>query len=311
MKKLVIAALSIAIGTLGVTTSHAATTIQGEPFTNLNPAGDKVHFGFAAFPKGKGFYFYEAVKPATGQRPTLYSQDQIWVSESDGATSPKGDIAVSVSATFAGADCSKDQCGVFVRLDHNAPTDMSEDQFFPISFKAGSATPMLATDTISLTMDGNQVSGQTPGTLNYRTPKKVIVTTLSGSSFTIVSSTPDCAVNGSQIEALKSTGDCDFKITSAGNDQYASKSSHFPFHLAPGIQAVAFKSSTVKSGKKLALPSITNFGEMLTYKVSGNCFIKGATLTAKKAGSCLVKYNAPAASNYPALAGNISVKINK
>ena len=313
MKKLSISVEALALIAIGAPASQAATTIQGGPLTNLNPAGDTVHFGFATFPTGKGFYFYEAVKPPAGARPTVYNPAQVWVSESQGATSPKGDIAVSVSGTFGTADCTKDICGIFVRLDHTAPTDTSEDQFFPITFKAGSSTPALAPDTISATIDGKAVSGQAPGTLNYRTPKTLIVATGSGVAATIVSSTPDCSVTGNVIEALKSTGVCDFAVTSAGNAMAAAKTSHFPFMLAAGTQVAHISVTILKVGKSVALPATTSFGESLTYSVSGskNCSLKGAKLSAVKNGACLVKYSAPAAANYPALAGSVSVKITK
>jgi hypothetical protein len=314
MKKLSIAVAALTLIAIGAPASQATTMIQGGPYTNLNPAGDKVHFGFAAFPTGKGFYFYEAVKPAAGARPTVYNPAQVWVSESQGATSPKGDIAVSVSGTFGTADCSKDACGIFVRLDHTDPTNTSEDQFFPISFKAGSSTPAIAPDTISVTIDGKAVSGQAPGTLNYRTPKTLVVTTGSGVAATIASSTPDCSVTGNVIEALKSTGACDFAVTSTGNAMAAAKTSHFPFMLAPGTQSLASAlPATLKLGKSVTLATMTNFGEKISYTVTGskNCSLKGVKLTAVQNGACLVKYSAPAGMNYPELMGSSVVKVSK
>ena len=155
MKKILLAVASIALVVGFVPGSNAAQTIQLAPVTNLDPAGDYVHAGFAAFPAGKDFYLYEAVKPATGARPTVFSPDQTWVSNSQGATSPKGDIKVKVSGAFGTADCSKDICGIFVRYGHESSgsTDTSEDQFFPITFKAGAAVALPA-DAITATIDG-------------------------------------------------------------------------------------------------------------------------------------------------------------
>jgi len=313
MKKLVLALSAVALSLTGISAASAATTIQGGPYTNLNPAGDKVHFGFAAFPTGKGFYFYEAVKPAAGARPTVFNPNQVWVSESQGATSPKGDIAVSVAATFSTADCTKDACGIFVRLDHTAPTDMSEDQFFPISFAAGTGAPVLAPDTISASIKGTALSTKAPGTLAYRTPVTVDVMTGSGATATIVSSTPDCSVKGNVIEALKVTAaGCDFAITSPGNAMAATKTSHFPFMIVKADQNFAAIAASLKIGKSITLPSQSNFGEALTYKVaSKNCSLKGGKLTGLKSGACAVAVSAVGNDNYNALASNVVVKVSK
>jgi len=313
MKKLVIALSAVALSLSGISAASAATTIQGGPFTNLNPAGDKVHFGFAAFPTGKGFYFYEAVKPAAGARPTVYNPNQVWVSESQGATSPKGDIAVSVTSTFGTADCSKDACGIFVRLDHTAPTDMSEDQFFPISFAAGTGAPVLAPDTIAASINGSALSPKAPGTLAYRTPVTVDAMTGSGVAATIVSSTPDCSVKGNVIEALKVTSaGCDFAITSPGNAMAVAKTTHFPFMIVKADQNFAAIAASVKVGKSITLPSQSNYGEALTYKVaSKNCALKGPKLSAVKAGACALTVSAMGNDNYNALAKNVEVKVIK
>ena len=313
MKKIFFAVVAIALVVGLVPASQAAQTIQLAPVTNLDPAGDYVHAGFAAFPAGKDFYLFEAVKPATGARPTVYSPDQTWVSTSQGATSPKGDIKVKVSGVIGTADCSKEICGIFIRYGHesNGSSDTSEDQFFPITFKAGAAAPVLPSDAITVTMDGAAISGQTPGTLAYRTPKTLVVKTTSGAAVTITSSTPDCTATGNVIEALKGTGICDFGITSAGNASYAAKTSHFPFNLALGVQSAA-RVTTLKVGKSATLAAITNFGEKVAYTTtSKNCSVKGAKVTALKVGVCVVQESAPAAANYTAIASTINIKITK
>ena len=315
MKKVLIA-LSVLALTVGIApASHALQNIQLSPVTNLDPAGDYVHVGFAAFPTGKDFYLYEAVKPAAGARPTVSSADQTWVSTSQGATSPSGDIKVKVSGAFATADCSKDICGIFVRYGHESggATNTSEDQFFPITFKAGSAAPALPSDVITVTIDGVAISGQTPGTLTYRTPKTIVVTTTSGAAFTVTSSTPDCSATGNLIEALKGAGICDFAVKSEGNAMYAAKTSHFPFNLALGVQKVDNKVSTLKVGKSASLAAITNFGEKVTYTSSTakNCSVKSGKVTTLKIGACVIKASAPATANYAALATVVNIKVSK
>jgi hypothetical protein len=314
MKKVIVAIAMVTASMTALPSAHAVSQISGGPFTNLNPAGDTVHFGFASYPTGKGFYFFEAVQPATGQRPSIMvgTADTTWVSASPGATSPTGDIAVKVVGAFPGADCSKVQCGVFVRLDHTAPMDTSEDQFFPISFRAGTAAPVLPSDVITATINGKPLSGMKPGTLVYRTPVTVNVTTKSGVTATIVSSTPDCSVAGNVIQALKGSGACDFAISSAGNSSYAAVTSHFPFMLAQAKQKVAIKVKKVKVKGTLALPAQTNMGENITYVSTTNrCTVAGTTLTGVKTGACTLIASAPASANYTALKEKLVLNVNK
>jgi len=314
MKKVFVALTALAL-TMGIApSSKAAQSLQLSPVTDLNPAGDIVHVGFTTFPTGKDFYFYQAVKPVAGSRPTIKSGDQIWVSNSKGAKSPNGDLGVNVKALFDTADCSKDICGIFVRYGHESGGEVntSEDQFFPITFKAGAVAPALPSDAITATIDGVAISGQAPGVLAYRTPKTIVVNTTSGEAVTITSSTPDCTATGKVIEALKGVGGCDFEITSNGNSSYAKKSLHFPFTLALGIQNISTKATSLKIGKSAALAGITNFGEKVTYTTSSkNCSVKGAKVTALKAGICAVTASAPAAANYGALSSTINIKVSK
>ena len=61
MKKIFFAVVAIALVVGLVPASQAAQTIQLAPVTNLDPAGDYVNAGCAAFPAGKDFYLFEAV----------------------------------------------------------------------------------------------------------------------------------------------------------------------------------------------------------------------------------------------------------
>ncbi|MCX6430535.1 MAG: hypothetical protein NTX12_06180 [Actinobacteria bacterium] len=253
--------------------------------------------GFANFPTNGGVYVLECLNTVVaGQTATLCdTANQIWVSNTTGATfKPVGaDIVLSVVGAIAGTTCGADKCSIFITRDHEAPTDRSEDQLIAIAFSAGAVTPTKPKDVISATINGKALSTQQPGTLAYRTPVTIIATGTSGGAVTYGSSTPDCTVVAGVITALKGAGQCDITATTPDSLSTQSTTAHYPFYLAPGNQIVTFNKTSLKSGTTLKLPSITNFGEVVTYSTtSKNCSIKGNVLKANKKGACLVSATA-------------------
>lgn len=132
---------ALAVAALAVAPSAMAKTqiVKGSsPLTNLAPAGADIHLGLTNFPKGKGIYIFEVVKPKAGAQPTIINPAaQVWVVDSktptQGATSLYGDIKIHVTSSFAGHVCKND-CGLYFEYDHNNATNRSEDAYYPITF---------------------------------------------------------------------------------------------------------------------------------------------------------------------------------
>lgn len=289
--------------------ANAKTTVMGGPLTNI-AAGQTVHIALSGYPTA-GLYILECVKPADGVRPTLCNQAaQLWITTAQGGSfAPTADIQFKPTAQFTSGttavDCTKDICGIFVRLDHTAPTDTSEDQFIPLTFAASTTTPAV-TDVVTATVNGKDLSPAAPLEVKYRDVFTVVGASKAGAALTYASLAPACAISGNQVTVLKGTGYCDIAITSA-----AGTTAHFPLKLALGVQAVTLKASG-KAGSTITLPATTNFGEKITYSVtkSKNCSLNGDKLKLNKKGACLVKATAPGvADNYSALKTSATITI--
>ena len=308
--------LAVAISLITPVAANAKTTVMGGPYTNLKATDQVVHLAFSGFPTTAGLYVLQCVQSTDANRPTLCNQAaQLWISTSQGASfAPNADIQFKPTASFTSGstsvDCTKVTCGIFIRFDHTAPTDTSEDQFIPLTF-AASAASALPADVITAAVNGQILSSANPLNVNYRDVFKVEATTKSGVAVTYASLAPACAINGNEVTVLKGTGYCDIAVTSPGNSQYSTITSHFPLKLNPGVQLISVANSA-KSGSKIALPATSNFGEKVTYNVSKNpnCSLKANTLTLNKKGACLVKAAAPALTDtYSGLKQNLSIKI--
>lgn len=321
--------LAAAIGMTFTSPALAMTTIsaQSSPLTELDPAGADIHLGLQNFPANHGLYISEGVKPASGAHATsLYDQSTIWVSESPAIAnfpaplSPtKSDVKIHVVSAFTdkagvAVDCTKSVCGLFFRLDHTAPGDTSEDQFFPISFKAGAPVAALALDTISVAINGSVVPANIPGVLSYRAPITFVVTTGSGASVTLTSYTPECAVSGFTITALKGAGQCDIAVSSPGNASYGPKTSHYPFNLSLGTQSAGPLKAAAKMGKKITLAKETNFGEKISYKSTSPkiCSVAANNVKVLTSGSCILVATATARTGlYSAYSAKIVLSVTK
>jgi hypothetical protein len=308
--------LAIALTVITPIAANAKTTVMGGPYTNLKSTGQIIHLALSGYPSTSGLYVQQCVQAEGSSRPTLCNQAaQLWISNSQGASfAPNADIQFKPTATFTSGttavDCTKSVCGIFIRLDHTAPTDLSEDQFIPLTF-AADATPALPVDVITATVNDKALSSAQPLAVNYRDVFKVVATSKSGAAFTYASLAPACAINGNEVTVLKGTGFCDIAVTSAGNAQYSGVTAHFPLQLNAGNQTVSVAASA-KAGTKLNLPVTSNFGEKVTYSVSksANCSLSGNVLLLKKKGACAVKASAPALTDtYAALKQTINVKI--
>ena len=304
VKNLVLAlVVGVALPVVAVAPSHAETfAFASSPLTNLDPAGATINGGFTAFPKTAGMYIQECVAPVGSARPVTCSDTlQLWVSATGGAgsISPTGPIAMKVAGSITGkgvtVDCTKTQCGLFFRLDHTAPTDFSEDKFFPITFKSGAAAPALAADTVDVTLNGVALVRNVPSNLGYRAPAKIVATAKSGLPVTLTSLTPECSITNGEFTALKGAGQCALAYSTAGNATTAPASGNFPFILVPGTQTITGVTKVVKVGAVKALPLQTNFGSVIHYQAaSKNCTVEGNLVQAKKSGTCVIKVHSPA-----------------
>lgn len=272
------------------------------PLTNLNPAGATINGGFTKFPTKAGLYIQQCIEPVGTVRPATCSDTiQLWVTAAGGpgTTSPTGPIALKVASSITGkgvtVDCTKSQCGLFFRFDHTAPTDTSEDKFMPITFASGASAPTLATDEITVTLNGKALVRNVPSNLAYRADSKIVASAKSGAVVTLTSLTPDCTYANGSFTALKGAGQCALAYSTAATSTTAAAAGNFPFILVPGTQKIPGLVSTLKKGATKALPLESSFGGLITYKAkSKNCIVEGNLIEAKKSGSCVIKATAPA-----------------
>jgi hypothetical protein len=218
-------------------------------------------------------------------------------------------VAGSITGKGATVDCTKVQCGLFFRLDHTAQTDFSEDKFIPISFREGAMAPFLATDEITVTLNGKALVRNVPSNLAYRAEAKIVATAKSGATVTFTSLTPECSYANGTFTALKGSGQCALAYSTAASASTAAASGNFPFILVPGVQKITLKSLSIAKGKTKALPVESNFGETLSYKSnSRNCRVELNLVEVK--GPCTLTASAPAKQDmWSALKSSIKVTI--
>jgi len=331
MKRIVTVLTVVALAIGFAPQADAATTFQGGPLTALSSdAPTSIHIALTGYPTTHGLYIEQAVKTTDGSRPTVHGAP-LWVSSvaadlSQGATSIKGDIVLVVDNGHAwGADCAHQQCGIFMRADHNATSVTSEDQFIPLTFVASTApaptstaapvpastpTPAaLPADSIDIKVAGAAV----PLSIGYETPMTLQITTESGLAPKLISYVADlCVLDGFTVKALKGAGTCDIAVSTAGNDKYGPATKHVVLTAVPATQTLSATAATVKVGKNVALTGSTGFGEKITYVTSSkNCSVKGSTVKGLKAGSCAVSASAPGTANYSALKASVVVTVKK
>jgi hypothetical protein len=295
MKKVIIA-LGLVASILVPTHAQGAQATLVGTFTDVASSGATLPLLLSNPPTGSGYYIQECVQSTTGARPTICNNAaQLWISNSPGASFTLSSVILfKPSAVFASGstsvDCFQSKCGAFLRFDHTKPADFSEDQFFPLSFKATSTAPALASDSIVATLNGVTLSTSIPIKLAYRTPATLAATSAAGAVLTFDSLAPECARDGLKITALKGAGLCNISISSPGTSTSGAITMQYPIELTPGVQTIP----TLRINTKLA--TVTNFGEKLLYKSSGSCTIKKNVVIAKK-GTCMIVAKAQGRSN--------------
>ena len=334
MKKLIIALTAGALVIGGASASVAAPTTRvtfteatGAPLAgNTLPslsAGSVVTMTIGNFPTGKGMYVYQAVQPAAGKRPTqLNKSGSLWISATPGASfKPTDLIKLTIDNGNAwGADCAHQSCGIQVELDSiGSAGDTSEDQFFPFTFVAGSATttttatPATSSVTVSASINGTALEQNKASVpLAYRTPLTVLTTASDGSKPTI-NFTPDpsgktlCVVDGNTIKAVTATGACNLEVHAGSAVGY------YPFLLAKGVQSATKNASTAKKGKPKSLTLKTNFGETISYKATTKkvCTVIDNIVIGLILGKCTVHASAPSTANYDQFNADWDITISK
>jgi hypothetical protein len=138
VRKVVTIVLAIAISSLFAGPAAGATAVvKLEKATDLEMQNQQVVVTVENFPRKAGIYLMQCVESATpGVRPTVCNQAvQLWISFIPGASfTPTSTITMKLDGKFGTTDCTTAKCGVFVRYDHTASADLSEDQFLPITF---------------------------------------------------------------------------------------------------------------------------------------------------------------------------------
>ena len=294
MKKIVIV-LALVASLLAPSHAQAAETkFLGGPLTNLEQQGATINVQLSAVPEKAGLYMQQCIQSTSGARSEICNKAaELWISTSRGASFLPTDIIkfkptgsfISGSTTV---DCTVSKCGIFMRFDHTAGTDLSEDQFIALSFKSeATGTMALPMDEITATINGVAVSTKTPITLGYRELATVSAVSKAGATLTYATLAPACALNGTQITPLKGVGECAVSVTSAGNATAAGVTAILPIYLALGVQTIP----TIAAKKSVTLATKTNFGQKVTYKATGECSVKKNKLTAMK-GKCTISARA-------------------
>lgn len=294
MKKIVIV-LALVASLLAPSHAQAAETkFLGGPLTNLEQQGATINVQLSAVPEKAGLYMQQCIQSTSGARSEICNKAaELWISTSRGASFLPTDIIkfkptgsfISGSTTV---DCTVSKCGIFMRFDHTAGADLSEDQFIALSFKSeATGTMALPMDEITATINGVAVSTKTPITLGYRELATVSAVSKAGATLTYATLAPACALNGTQITPLKGVGECAISVTSAGNATAAGVTAILPIYLALGVQTIP----TIAANKSVTLPTKTNFGQKVKYKATGECSVKKNKLTAMK-GKCTISARA-------------------
>ena len=298
--------------------ASAKTTITGGPFTNLPATGQVVTLKLTGYPANSGFYILQCLDHHDDARPdTCNPNNQLWISTSPGANfAPTADIQFRPTATFVyrnnTIDCTKRRCEIFIRLDHMATGDRTEDQFIPLSF-VGSSTPAATADVLTAYMDSKRIKSGTNIAVRYQDAFTLSVSARSGATVTLSTTSTSCTLVGNRVTITKGTGVCDIAAASPGNAQFTPITEHYLFKSYPAIQRITINTN-VKAGASLTLPLTSNYGEKISYESSStaNCTLTGNVVRFEKVGACLVKATALAKSDtYQSMNQTIVFKIRK
>lgn len=285
-----------------ISAQAAETKFVGGPLTNLDYQGATVNISLSNVPAKGGLYIQQCVEAPAGTRSALCNKAvELWISTARGASFlPTAAIAFKPTGSFVAGtttvDCTVSKCGIFLRFDHTVPADLTEDQFFPITFKAAVAgATTLAADEVTASINGVAVTTRAPATLGYRQVATVAAVSKAGAALTYRTLAPACALSGQQITPLAGAGECAISVTSAGNATAAPVTVILPIRLTLGVQTLGNFAlpESLKAFSKTNLPTTTNFGEKITYKAIGACSVVRSVLTMRR-GKCEI--NATSAS---------------
>jgi hypothetical protein len=117
-----------------------AAQVAAAPRRALNPAGQAITVTGEGFTPGIGVYVRLCRQAAgalgtPGGRPPgsdCHGPSDLWLTPVP--ASGTFTTTLSVLSSFGSVNCLQTQCGVFVRRDHLAPTDYSQDAFTPLYF---------------------------------------------------------------------------------------------------------------------------------------------------------------------------------
>lgn len=316
--KLIKKALLFAIAFALVTpiAASAKTTVTGGPFANLPATGGVVTLKLSGYPTNAGFYILQCLSEHDDSRPQICNpNNQLWISTSPGANfAPTADIQFRPTATFTfrdtGVDCTKAKCEIFIRLDHMATGNKSEDLYLPLAFVGGS-TPSSTADIITAHINNRTIKGNANIGVRYKDVFTIVASAKSGATLTFSTTSTTCSLTGNQVTILKGFGICDIAISSPGNGQYSANTVHYLFNIKPGLQRITVTTS-VRAGTNLTLPTLSNFGETVSYEKSttGNCTLTGNVVYFNKTGACMIKATALAKTDtYTSLNQTLSFKI--
>jgi hypothetical protein len=144
-----VASLAIALAASALTAMPAnaadAFSVNLSASTDLVRSGDAITVTLNNVPTGNGVYVEFCAAPATaGDRPTACLGQGAWATPNSamwnyGALDIASPVAVDVQQSFVASDqstvnCGDVVCGIFVRRDHMAPSDLSLDTFVPVAF---------------------------------------------------------------------------------------------------------------------------------------------------------------------------------
>ena len=136
----------------------AGPSVSVTPAADVAP-GSMVTVNGSGFAAGGGIYVMFCAKPtaATGTadgrakacNPDQANDHTVW--KTPIAADGKFSVQLKVESSFGSTDCTKVDCGVFVRKDHmGGATDYSQDAYAPLAFAAAQATPTTVAPTTTV-----------------------------------------------------------------------------------------------------------------------------------------------------------------
>jgi hypothetical protein len=271
MKKIVLV-IALVASVLAPSSAQAAETkFVGGPLTNLESQGATINIQLSGVPTKAGLYIQQCVQAAAGVRPEICNKAvELWISTMRGASfAPTAAIVFKPTGSFVSGsttvDCTVSKCGISMRFDHTASSDLSEDQFIPLTFKtATTGVVALPVDEITATINNVAVSTRAPASLGYRQVSTVAAVSKAGAALTYATLSANCALvtgatTGIRITPLKGSGECAISVTSAGTATAAGVTAILPIRLTLGVQTIPAGSAiaVVAAKKPVKLAGVT------------------------------------------------------